>query len=166
MGLKFDISPQAFFQVNTAAAEVLYSTIIENLPMGSPDTHVLDVCCGTGTIGLCCAKAGAAKVTGIEMNGPAVEDAKANAELNGVGNTTFICSKAEAVLASILKQQEAQRSNLVAVVDPPRAGLHKDCLRYAHALRIRMSLGLTSLSLALCLSLLLCACAVLSESAR
>lgn len=129
MGLKFDISPQAFFQVNTAAAEILYSTIVENLPLSSPETHVLDVCCGTGTIGLCCAKAGAAKVTGIEMNGPAVEDAKANAQLNGVSNTTFICSKAESVLGNILREHEEQQSTLVAVVDPPRAGLHRDCLR-------------------------------------
>lgn len=128
MDLEFHISPQAFFQVNTAAAEILYSTIVENLPLNSPNSHVLDICCGTGTIGLCCAKAGAMKVTGIEMNGPAVEDAKENAQLNGVTNTTFICSKAEAVLGNMLRDHD-QNSNLVAVVDPPRAGLHRDCLR-------------------------------------
>lgn len=55
LGLEFRISPTSFFQVNTAAAEVLYKMAIE---MGKPDleTSVIDVCCGTGTIGLCFAK--------------------------------------------------------------------------------------------------------------
>lgn len=55
MGLTFRISPEAFFQINTAAAEVLYSTAIE-LGEVTKDTSVLDICCGTGTIGLCFAK--------------------------------------------------------------------------------------------------------------
>lgn len=57
LGLTFRISPEAFFQVNTKAAEVLYSTAIE-LGAVTPETTVLDICCGTGTIGLCFAKVG------------------------------------------------------------------------------------------------------------
>lgn len=57
LGLTFRISPEAFFQVNTAGAETLYGTAIE-LGAVTPETTVLDICCGTGTIGLSFAKVG------------------------------------------------------------------------------------------------------------
>jgi len=53
--MKFRVSPQAFFQVNTLGAEVLYKAAID-LAKLTPDTALLDVCCGTGTIGLCFSK--------------------------------------------------------------------------------------------------------------
>lgn len=55
LGLKFRISPEAFFQVNTKGAETLYNTAIE-LAEPNDKSTILDVCCGTGTIGLCFAK--------------------------------------------------------------------------------------------------------------
>lgn len=55
LGLKFRISPEAFFQVNTLACEELYKAIAEVASL-SEDTTLLDVCCGTGTIGLCLSK--------------------------------------------------------------------------------------------------------------
>lgn len=55
LGLKFKVSPQAFFQINTKGAEILYKSIIE-LAATTEESTVLDVCCGTGTIGLCFAK--------------------------------------------------------------------------------------------------------------
>lgn len=55
LGLKFRISPEAFFQINTKAAEVLYNSAIE-LAAPTLDSTVVDICCGTGTIGLCFAK--------------------------------------------------------------------------------------------------------------
>ena len=56
-GLQISISPQAFFQVNTLAAQVLYDKIAE-LAEVDEQTTILDVCCGTGTIGLCMARVG------------------------------------------------------------------------------------------------------------
>lgn len=53
--MKFKISPEAFFQVNTKGAEILYQAAIE-LAEPVEDCTVLDVCCGTGTIGICFAK--------------------------------------------------------------------------------------------------------------
>lgn len=55
LGLKFRISAQSFFQINTKSAEVLYDLAMK---MGKIDanTTMLDICCGTGTIGLCFAK--------------------------------------------------------------------------------------------------------------
>ncbi|XP_065055222.1 tRNA (uracil-5-)-methyltransferase homolog A-like [Rhopilema esculentum] len=122
LDLQFQISPDAFFQVNTPAAEKLYSKIREWCDI-TEDTTVLDICCGTGTIGLFLAKAGAKKVIGIELCQQAIEDAKKNAALNGITNTEFICGKAEDALPRIVHRLQSQK--VVAVVDPPRAGLHK-----------------------------------------
>ncbi|KAK5910429.1 hypothetical protein CesoFtcFv8_004264 [Champsocephalus esox] len=120
LGLKFRISPHSFFQVNTGAAEVLYSAVGEWAQL-SEDSTVLDVCCGTGTIGISLAKR-VKKVIGIEMCQDAVEDAKVNAKLNGLSNIEFHCGKAEDVFPNILNALVSP--NLTAIVDPPRAGLH------------------------------------------
>ncbi|KAM9857910.1 tRNA (uracil-5-)-methyltransferase homolog A [Aulostomus maculatus] len=120
LGLKFRISPHSFFQVNTGAAEVLYSAVGEWAQLDQ-DSTVLDVCCGTGTIGISLAKR-VKKVIGVELCQEAVEDAKVNAKLNGLSNVEFHCGKAEDVFPNILNALVS--SNITAIVDPPRAGLH------------------------------------------
>ncbi|XP_020592356.1 zinc finger CCCH domain-containing protein 24 [Phalaenopsis equestris] len=100
--LRFSISPTAFFQVNTLAAEKLYS-LAGNWAELSPDTILFDICCGTGTIGLTLAHR-VGMVVGVEMNESAVSDAKRNAEINGIKNCRFICGKAEDVMGSVLKE--------------------------------------------------------------
>ncbi|XP_051960093.1 tRNA (uracil-5-)-methyltransferase homolog A [Xyrauchen texanus] len=120
LGLKFRISPHSFFQTNTPAAEVLYSAVGEWAQLDE-DSTVLDVCCGTGTIGISLAKR-VKKVIGIELCQEAVEDAKANAEANGLTNVEFHCGKAEDVFPTVLNAVVSP--NVTAVVDPPRAGLH------------------------------------------
>uniref|UniRef100_A0A4W6EP67 tRNA (uracil(54)-C(5))-methyltransferase n=1 Tax=Lates calcarifer TaxID=8187 RepID=A0A4W6EP67_LATCA len=120
LGLKFRISPHSFFQVNTGAAEVLYSAVGEWAQLDQ-DSTVLDVCCGTGTIGISLAKR-VKKVIGIELCQEAVEDAKVNAKLNGLSNVEFHCGKAEDVFPNILSALVSR--SVTAIVDPPRAGLH------------------------------------------
>ncbi|XP_062307249.1 tRNA (uracil-5-)-methyltransferase homolog A [Osmerus eperlanus] len=120
LGLKFRISPHSFFQVNTGAAEVLYSTVGEWAQLDQ-DSTVLDVCCGTGTIGISLAKR-VRKVIGIELCQAAVEDAKVNAQINGLTNVEYHCGKAEDVFPSVLNALVSP--NVTAIVDPPRAGLH------------------------------------------
>ncbi|WVZ02736.1 hypothetical protein V8G54_023542 [Vigna mungo] len=100
--LRFSISPTAFFQVNTLAAEKLYSLAGDWACLG-PDTLLFDICCGTGTIGLTLAHR-VGMVIGIEMNASAVSDAHRNAEINGIKNIRFICSKAEDVMGSLLRE--------------------------------------------------------------
>ncbi|KAJ8751609.1 hypothetical protein K2173_016860 [Erythroxylum novogranatense] len=100
--LRFSISPTAFFQVNTLAAEKLYSLAGDWAGLG-PDTLLFDICCGTGTIGLTLAHH-VGLVVGIEMNASAVSDANRNAEINGIKNCRFVCAKAEDVMASLLKE--------------------------------------------------------------
>uniref|UniRef100_A0A6I8N6P4 tRNA (uracil(54)-C(5))-methyltransferase n=1 Tax=Ornithorhynchus anatinus TaxID=9258 RepID=A0A6I8N6P4_ORNAN len=120
LGLKFRISPNAFFQVNTAATEVLY-TAIRDWAQLDGDGTALDVCCGTGTISLALAQV-TKKVVGIEMCQEAVEDAQTNARLNELHNVQFHCGKAEDLLPSLMGSLAGQK--LTAIVDPPRAGLH------------------------------------------
>ncbi|XP_053557874.1 tRNA (uracil-5-)-methyltransferase homolog A [Bombina bombina] len=120
LSLNFRISPHAFFQVNTLAAEVLYSTIADWAQLDQSST-VLDVCCGTGTIGISLAKK-VKKVVGIELCQEAIADAKFNAEINNLSNVEFRCGKAEDIFPSLINSFITQ--NPVAIVDPPRAGLH------------------------------------------
>ncbi|KAM6241721.1 tRNA (uracil-5-)-methyltransferase homolog A [Spheniscus humboldti] len=120
LGLKFRISPHAFFQVNTQAAEILYTAIGEWAQL-SQESTVLDICCGTGTIGISLAKK-VKKVIGIELCQEAVQDAKVNAQINELNNTEFHCGKAEDIVPSLINILAPQ--NLITIVDPPRAGLH------------------------------------------
>ncbi|XP_015058657.1 zinc finger CCCH domain-containing protein 24 isoform X2 [Solanum pennellii] len=114
-GLKFCISPTAFFQVNTLAAEKLYSLAGDWASLG-PDTLLFDVCCGTGTIGLTLANR-VGMVVGIEMNASAVSDAQRNAEINGIKNCRFICGKAEDVMGSVLKEYLASPAKVDGLLD-------------------------------------------------
>ncbi|CAG9561743.1 unnamed protein product [Danaus chrysippus] len=120
LGLQFRISPEAFFQINTAGANILYQSAIELSNVNDKST-LIDICCGTGTIGLCFAKH-VGKVLGIELVSEAVNDAKFNAEWNSIDNCSFFSGRAEDVLPSVLAR--ATSDDVIAVVDPPRAGLH------------------------------------------
>lgn len=113
--LKFKISPSAFFQPNSYAAELLFNEIARIVK----SLHVKKVCdlfCGTGTISLCIAPY-VDSCVGIELNPYAVFDALENKELNQVCNVTFIAQDA----SDYIKQTD-EVFDLV-IVDPPRAGL-------------------------------------------
>ncbi|XP_052510325.1 tRNA (uracil-5-)-methyltransferase homolog A [Budorcas taxicolor] len=120
LGLTFRISPHAFFQVNTAAAEVLY-TLIQDWAQLDAGSTVLDVCCGTGTIGLALARK-VKRVVGVELSQEAVEDARVNALDNELSNVEFHCGRAEELVPALVSRLASQQ--LVAILDPPRAGLH------------------------------------------
>ncbi|XP_041895790.1 tRNA (uracil(54)-C(5))-methyltransferase homolog [Corvus kubaryi] len=127
LGLKFRISPDAFFQVNTAGAEVLYQAVGE-LCQATGDTVLLDICCGTGTIAFSLAHR-VSKVIGVEVVEKAIEDAEWNAAFNGeISNCEFHSGKAEAVLPQLLGSWEDAQT-LVAVVNPSRSGLHDRVVR-------------------------------------
>ncbi len=126
----FRLSPESFFQTSTKGAEVLVETIGEALGRGGT---LVDLYCGTGTIGLSLASR-YSRVVGVEEVEAAVVDARANAADNSV-NATFIVSRVEDVLASITEVEGPRR----LCVDPPRAGLHPrvaKALAEAHAERL------------------------------
>ena len=129
--LSFRISPSSFFQTNTQAAETLYGTVREYCS-ASPSTVLLDVCCGTGTIGQVLAPH-VKSVIGLELEQQAVQDAQLNAELNALSNTRYVCGRVEDTMAAVLQQLSeqggAELQHVVAVVDPPRSGLHGSVVR-------------------------------------
>ena len=115
--IDFDISPLSFYQVNPVQTEKLYSIAVDAAGL-TGNERVIDVYCGIGTISLFAARK-AKSVLGIEVVKEAVEDAKHNAELNGIANVEFIAGMAEDVLLDISKKEKAD----VVFVDPPRKGL-------------------------------------------
>ena len=122
-GYSFSISPQAFFQINPPQAEKLYDRAVEYAaPNGGT---VLDLYCGTGTITLCLS-AKADHVIGAEIVPEAVENAKVNAQRNGVSNAEFICADAAAAAQSFKDRGIAPDC---IVVDPPRKGMYPDALQ-------------------------------------
>ena len=129
-GIRFDISPQAFYQVNPPQAEKLYRKALE---YAAPDARslVLDLYCGAGTISLCLAKK-AGHVIGAEIVPQAIENAARNAANNGITNAEFIC--ADAGQAS---EQFAARGLHpdVIVVDPPRKGMDERAIAAAASMQ-------------------------------
>lgn len=127
LGLKFKISPQAFFQVNSRQTEILYQIALSALGDLS-SSNVLDLYCGTGTISLIMAKK-AQSVTGIEIVPEAISDAKFNAKINKLSNTYFISGKAESVVPELLSSSffsdipSKDKIYDIVVLDPPRKGL-------------------------------------------
>lgn len=122
-GLSFDIAPQAFFQVNPPQAEKLYGKALEYADL-SADMLAFDLYCGAGTISLCLAQK-ARKVIGAEIVPEAIENAKANAALNGIQNAEFIC--ADAWKAAQMLAERGLKPDVV-VVDPPRKGMQEDAI--------------------------------------
>ena len=116
LGKTFRIAPASFYQVNREQAELLYSKAAELAQIKSGET-ILDLYCGTGTIGICLAMDGC-KLYGVEITPEAVNDAKFNARANGV-DAEFICLDAGEALNS---ERIKGLSPDVIILDPPRKG--------------------------------------------
>lgn len=114
---KFLVSYDAFFQVNKNLTEKLYDEILKNIKKNH-SSNVLDLYCGTGTIGIYISKY-VKYVVGIEINKMAVEDAKSNKILNSINNIDFMAGKVEELVSSIKDKFDT------VIVDPPRSGLDK-----------------------------------------
>ncbi|MDL2300262.1 23S rRNA (uracil(1939)-C(5))-methyltransferase RlmD [Clostridiaceae bacterium OttesenSCG-928-D20] len=123
-GLEFEIAPQAFFQINPAQAEKLYARAGEYLSLKGDET-VLDLYCGTGTIGLSMAGR-AGRIIGIDSVPEAIENAGKNALANGIENAEFICCDA-AEARQALFEREIEIDALI--IDPPRKGLSEEALK-------------------------------------
>lgn len=117
--LKFKISVRSFFQVNTAQAYKLYSKAKEYAAL-TGNENVVDLYCGTGTIGLFMAE-NAKKVFGMEIIPEAIHDAKENAALNSISNAEFKVGDASDFDSSVFCKESSD--DYVVFVDPPRKGL-------------------------------------------
>lgn len=125
-GLKFRISPLSFYQVNRNQAEKLYNKAAEYASLTGNET-VLDLYCGAGTIGLSMAK-NAKEIIGVEIVPEAIEDAKINADLNGITNARFICS--DAAEAAQMLENEGVNPDVI-ILDPPRKGCSSEMINTA-----------------------------------
>lgn len=131
-GVKYQISPLSFYQVNPVQTEKLYGLALEYADLKGAET-VWDLYCGIGTISLFLAKK-AGHVYGVEIVPQAVEDARQNAEINGIGNAEFYVGKAEEVLPDYYARYEEEHPGKrahadVIVVDPPRKGCDETLLK-------------------------------------
>ena len=157
-GIRYQISPLSFYQVNPVQTEKLYGTALEYAGLTGKET-VWDLYCGIGTISLFLAQK-AKQVYGVEIVAPAIEDARNNARINGIENVEFFVGKAEEVLPEFYekglrsekgrtergnkgaeekglgdREQEGDKMKReemlhpdVIVVDPPRKGCDEKCL--------------------------------------
>lgn len=123
-GLRFRISPHAFFQTNTEMAEKLYALAGEYAALRGFE-RVYDLYCGIGTIGLTLAPR-AAELWGLELIEPAIADAIANARLNEIDNARFFAGDVRLALRELVREAGSPD---VVVVDPPRAGLSQKVVR-------------------------------------
>ena len=123
-GVSYQISPLSFYQVNPVQTEKLYRTALEYAGLTGGET-VWELYCGIGTISLFLAR-GAGQVYGVEVVPQAVEDARRNADLNGITNVVFYLGKAEEVLPEKY-EKDGIRADVI-VVDPPRKGCDSACL--------------------------------------
>jgi 23S rRNA (uracil1939-C5)-methyltransferase len=121
-GLRFKIGPKSFYQTNSRQAYRLYSVAREFAAL-TGDELVYDLYTGTGTIAQFVSKK-ASKVIGIEYVPEAIEDAKVNAQANGITNCLFFAGDMKDVLNEAFIQKHGRPD--VVILDPPRAGIHPD----------------------------------------
>ncbi|MFZ7111337.1 MAG: 23S rRNA (uracil(1939)-C(5))-methyltransferase RlmD [Desulfatiglandales bacterium] len=116
----FRISANSFFQTNTSGTEILYNKVIDFAELNGKET-VLDLYSGTGTIPIFLSER-AASVVGMEIVQSAVLDAEMNCRANAVHNCRFILGDIRENLRELDWKPD------VLIIDPPRAGMHKDVL--------------------------------------
>lgn len=124
-GLRFKIGPKSFYQTNSEQAYNLYAKTRELAGLTGRET-VYDLYTGTGTIANFIARQ-AGKVIGIEYVPEAIEDAKVNSEINGIGNTLFYAGDMKDVLNADFIARHGHPE--VIITDPPRAGMHPDVVQ-------------------------------------
>ena len=137
-GKRLRLSAGSFYQVNHDAAELLYNTAADMARL-TGEEHLLDLYCGAGSIGLSMADR-VADVTGIEIIPEAVECARVNADLNGLGpdRARFFCGDASDAHRFLAAAEEGGApSPDLAVIDPPRKGTTRELIEEIAARDIR-----------------------------
>ena len=130
-GLRFKVGPKSFYQTNTEQAYELYKEARDMAFWGMDNGQlttdngplVYDLYTGTGTIANFVARC-ARKVVGIEYVPEAIEDAKVNSRINGIGNTEFFAGDMKDILTEDFIREHGRPD--IIITDPPRAGMHAD----------------------------------------
>ncbi|MBQ9375995.1 MAG: 23S rRNA (uracil(1939)-C(5))-methyltransferase RlmD [Ruminococcus sp.] len=124
-GNKIILSPQSFYQVNTMQAEMLYAIAKDYAGLTDSDL-LLDLYCGAGTIGLSMSD-NVKSIIGVEIIPSAIENAKRNAQENGIANSEFICGDAGKIAEVLYNRGEKPD---VIIADPARKGCDIATLEY------------------------------------
>ncbi len=132
LGLRFRISSNSFYQVNSAQTQVLYKKVIQAAALTGDET-VIDAYCGIGTIGMCM-HAKARRVIGIELNEQAVKDARENAKQNHLKKIQFVAADATEYMTQM--SQNGMRADVI-IMDPPRSGSTEAFVKATVSLRPR-----------------------------
>jgi 23S rRNA (uracil1939-C5)-methyltransferase len=125
--LKFEISPNAFFQTNPRQAQHLFETISELADFKGTET-VYDLYCGTGAIGISISHQ-VKRVLGIEVIESAVKDGRRNVELNQIENMEFVLADMKEAMKDVAVLTEQYGMPDVVVLDPPRGGTHPKTIK-------------------------------------
>jgi 23S rRNA (uracil1939-C5)-methyltransferase len=117
--INYKISANSFFQTNTLTSKHLFDTIIDYTDCDGTQ-NILDLYCGTGSISFSLSRK-SKKITGVDSESSAIEDAIANRELNSITNCEFFVADS----LNYLDVAVASGSKFeIIVADPPRAGMH------------------------------------------
>ena len=124
LNLEILVSPLSFTQANSKQTGRLYETALAFAELSGGE-KVLDLYCGAGALSLPLARH-SGRVTGIELEEQAVEDALENARLNGTGNCEFVCGDVTEALPAVYERGD--RFDVVCV-NPPRPGVDRAVIR-------------------------------------
>ncbi len=122
---QFKIGPKSFFQTNTRQGERLYQVTRDLAELSGSET-VYDLYCGTGSIGIFLSRQ-AARIIGVELVSEAIEDARENAELNGIGHAEFFAGDVIDICDEGFFAAHGRPDRIIT--DPPRAGMHEKLIR-------------------------------------
>ena len=130
LGLNFEISMKSFFQTNPKCAEKLYNKVVEYVLEDKSkvdNTVVMDLFCGTGTIGqIVASRSENAKIVGVDIVASAIEDAKENAKRNNIEGLKFYAAD----VGKFLNEHPQYQNNIKTIIlDPARAGISPKTLR-------------------------------------
>ena len=124
LGLNFEISMKSFFQTNPKCAEKLYNKVVEYVLEDKSkvdNTVVMDLFCGTGTIGqIVASKSENAKIVGVDIVASAIEDAEKNAKRNNIDGLKFYAADVGKFLTA---HPEYENKIKTIILDPARAGI-------------------------------------------
>jgi len=130
LDLNFEISMKSFFQTNPKCAEKLYTKVVDYALENKEaidNTVVLDLFCGTGTIGQIIAnKSENTKIVGVDIVAAAIEDAKENAKRNKIEGLKFYAADVGKFLSEHPEYTDKIRT---IILDPARAGIAPKTLK-------------------------------------
>ncbi len=130
LGLNFEISMKSFFQTNPKSAEKLYTKVIDYALENKEaidNTVVMDLFCGTGTIGqILASKSTNTKIIGVDIVASAIEDAKKNAKRNSIEGLEFYAADVGKFLTEHAEYKNKIRT---IILDPARAGIAPKTLK-------------------------------------